>query len=230
MKAILLAAGLGTRLRPITDAVPKCLVPIFGRPLLDIWLERLSKSGIGPFLINTHYLADRVVEYLSDSHYRSQVTLVHEPVLLGTAGTLRQNVDFFDGQDGMLVHADNYCLADFSQFLRAHTSRPANCMMTMMTFYTDNPASCGIVETDSQGIVRGFHEKTSAPPGNIANGAIYILDGRMLQQISNSDFSDFSTEIIPRYIGKIFTYQCPNVLEDIGTLGVYEKYVVKNDL
>ena len=67
MRALLLAAGLGTRLRPLTDTMPKCLVPIKGRPLLSIWLERLTQAGIGPFLINTHYLANQVEVLLEAS-------------------------------------------------------------------------------------------------------------------------------------------------------------------
>ena len=63
MRAILLAAGYGTRLRPLTNKIPKCLVSIKGKPLLQIWLEQLTAAGIGPFLINTHYLADQVVDF-----------------------------------------------------------------------------------------------------------------------------------------------------------------------
>ena len=180
MRALLLAAGLGTRLRPMTDTTPKCLVPVGDKPLLQIWLERLSEAGIGPFLINTHYLAEQVHEFIQSSPYRNQVTLVHEPKLLGTAGTLIRNLDFFQGEDALIIHADNYCLADFRAFKQAHEKRPAPCLMTMMTFQTDDPQSCGIVEVDDIGVVTGFHEKVKNPPGNLANGAIYILSKSML--------------------------------------------------
>jgi mannose-1-phosphate guanylyltransferase len=123
MRAILLAAGFGTRL-PLTNTMPKCLVPIHGQPLLGIWLERLTQAGIGPFLVNTHYLADQVEQFIAASPYRDQVTLVHESTLLGTAGTLMANLDFFQGEDGLLIHADNYCLADFREFMEAHRQRP----------------------------------------------------------------------------------------------------------
>lgn len=100
MKAILLAAGFGTRLRPLTNAIPKCLVPIKGKPLLQIWIERLTGSGIGPFLINTHYLAEQVNALIGSSPFKDKVTLVHENKLLGTAGTLIDNLDFFPGETG----------------------------------------------------------------------------------------------------------------------------------
>ena len=95
MKAILLAAGLGTRLRPLTLHTPKCLVMIKGKPLLDTWLERLQNVDISPVLVNTHYLRDEVRKYIENSKYTKNVILIHEPILLGTAGTLIQNLAFF---------------------------------------------------------------------------------------------------------------------------------------
>ena len=94
MRAILLAAGYGTRLRPLTDNTPKCLVPIHGRALLDIWLERLSSAGIGPFLVSSHYLSAQVRAYIGSSLYSELVTITYEEQLLGTAGTVILNVDF----------------------------------------------------------------------------------------------------------------------------------------
>jgi mannose-1-phosphate guanylyltransferase len=224
MRAILLAAGLGTRLRPLTDTVPKCLVPIRGKPLLQIWLDQLSSSGIGPFLVNTHYMAEQVEEFVCSTPYASSVLLFHEEKLLGTAGTLLTNADFFGGEDGLLIHADNYTEADFRTFLRAHFNRPAECLMTMMTFRTDNPSSCGIVELDSGGVVIGFHEKVVKPPGNNANGAIYILSNELIQMLKTEmkPACDFSTEVIPKLINRIFTYQTNELFADIGTPDSYE--------
>ena len=219
MRAILLCAGYGTRLRPLTNTIPKCLVPIRGRPLLDIWLQNLSQAGIGPFLINTHYLADQVAAFVEASPHRDQVTLVHERELLGTAGTLIANLNFFQSGDGMLIHADNYCLADFRAFMQVYKQRPPSCVMTMMTFRTDDPSSCGIVQLDEGGVVVGFHEKVAAPPGNLANGAVYILSAELLKRM-DKDFHtvrDFSTEVLNRLVGKIFTYETSEVFLDVGT-------------
>lgn len=225
MRAILLAAGMGIRLRPLTNTIPKCLVPIKGKPLLSIWLERLAASGVGPFLVNTHYLAEQVERHINRSPYRNQVELVYEENLLGTAGTLFANLDFFNGEDGMLIHADNYCLANFRAFEQAHKQRPPGCVMTMMTFRTATPSSCGIVELDRRGVVVRFHEKVAMPPGNLANGAIYILSAEM-QQILAKDLThaiDFSTEVIQSFMGQIYTYEAREIFLDIGTLESYEK-------
>ena len=225
MRALLLAAGMGTRLRPLTDTIPKCLVPIKGQPLLGIWLERLTQAGISPFMINTHYLASQVEAFIEESPYRDKVTLVNELELHGTAGTLIENLDFFKGEVSLLIHADNYCLADFTAFQQAHRDRPSECLLTMMTFRTDSPSSCGIVELDERGVVIGFHEKVAKPPGNLANGAVYILSAELLSRLG-SDFravTDFSTEVLHRFVGRIYSYETVEVFLDVGTPETYAK-------
>jgi mannose-1-phosphate guanylyltransferase len=225
MKALLLAAGVGSRLLPITKTIPKCLVSIHGRPLLAVWLDRLVKFRLGPFLINTHYLPDQVESFIEQSQFRKLVTLVYEPKLLGTAGTLIANLDFFEGQDGMLIHADNYCMADLSEFVLAHQNRPSNCLMTMMTFRTLDPSSCGIIDLDERGIVRQLYEKIDNPPGNLANGAVYILSRQLIEMLRcNSDnIHDFSLQILPNLIGHIFTFETQETFIDIGTPEAYSR-------
>jgi mannose-1-phosphate guanylyltransferase len=225
MRALLLAAGMGTRLRPLTDYIPKCLVSIHGKPLLQIWLERLTEVHIGPFLINTHYRADQVREFIAQSAFKHYVTLIHELELLGTAGTLIANLDYFAGEDALVVHADNYCMADFSAFLKAHQNRPSQCVMTMMTFRTETPETCGILELDAQGVVVKMHEKASNPPGNLANGAIYILSAELLMEMKEhfANITDISTELIPSLMGKIYTFETRDTFLDIGTPEAYAR-------
>lgn len=222
MKTLLLAAGFGTRLRPLTDTMPKCLVPIHGRPLLDIWLERLTDAGCGPFLVNTHYLANQVDQFLSGSRHAGRVTVAHEAELLGTAATLRANAGFFDGEDGLLIHADNYCLGDFGAFIDAHRNRPRECLMTMMTFRTDTPSSCGIVSLDEHNVVTRFEEKQANPSGNLANGAVYLLSAELIERLGTEGrATDFSTEVIPTLMGRIQSFETHDTLIDIGTPRTY---------
>lgn len=229
MKAILLAAGFGSRLRPLTNTLPKCLVPVGGEALLGIWLRRLDAAGIGSFLVNTHYLSEQVAGYLEGSPFRHRVTVRHEPELLGTAGTLIANAGFLGGDDGLLIHADNWCLADFPSFLAAHRDRQKGCVMTMMSFRTETPSSCGILETDSNGVVIGFHEKQANPPGNLANGAVYLLAPEFLAEMKNRwpQASDFSTEILPHFVGRIQAWETSAPFLDIGTP---ESYALANRL
>ena len=124
----------------------------------------------------------------------------------------------------MLIHADNYCLADFKEFIKSHNQRPSYCLMTMMTFQTDTPSSCGIVELDDNNIVIGFHEKVKHPPGNLANGAIYILSSELLKIVKEkyATATDFSTEILHHFLGKIYTYETNDLFMDIGTPEAYK--------
>ena len=225
MRALLLAAGLGTRLRPLTNTTPKCLVTIKDQVLLGIWLDRLTQAGIESFLINTHHLSDQVESYIKSNIYSDKVTLVHEEKLLGTAGTLIANLNFFEGQDGLLVHADNYCLANFHDFIQAHNQRPSHCVITMMTFRSETPNACGIVELDAEGVVVGFHEKVVNPPGNLANGAVYILSSELIHMLATDlyNVSDFSTEVLQNLVGRIYTYETTEYFIDIGSPETYCK-------
>lgn len=220
MKALLLAAGLGTRLRPLTDTVPKCLVPIKGRPLLDYWLELLLGGGaIEHVLINTHWLAEEVERHVARSHWSDRVDLVHEKLLLGTGGTLHANRNWLSSGAFIVGHADNLTIFDPRAFQARHQARPAGIEITMMTFETDDPRSCGIVEIDKRGVVTAFHEKVADPPGNLANAAVYIFEPSVLDFIAGlgKPVVDLSTEVIPAYLGKIGTFQNVVYHRDIGS-------------
>jgi mannose-1-phosphate guanylyltransferase len=224
MKVILLAAGLGTRLRPITENTPKCLVQIKGKPLLEIWINNLNSVGLDKILVNTHYLSNKVENFILNNNFKN-IYISNEKKLLGTAGTIFANLDFIDNQDLLLIHSDNYTLTDLNAFIDAHNKRPKSCLMTMMTFRTDDPSSCGIVETDKQNVLIGFHEKVKNPPTNLANCAVYLLSSEFIKIIvENYRFAtDFSTEILPYFIGKIFTYEIKDFFIDIGNITSYNK-------
>ena len=220
VRALLLAAGLGTRLQPLTDQWPKCLMPIGKRPLLEYWLQTLHGAGIREVLVNTHSHAGVVNDFLSQAEFSGWVRSVHEKELLGTAGTLRFNADFFRGQIALVIHADNWCQCDFGDFVSYHLHRrPEHCLVTMMTFDADDPQSCGIVETDDQGVVTAFYEKIPNPPSKRANAAVYLLQPEVLEWLEqNSKVTDFSTEVLPQFIGRIATWHNADIHRDIGTL------------
>lgn len=219
MKAVLLAAGEGTRLRPITHTIPKCLVPINGIPLLDFWLTALSKTqSISEVYLNLHYLAEKVeLHLMTHWNHLDNLHCWHEQALLGTAGTLIHNIEQLINDDVIVIHADNLSVFDMNGFIAAHNKRPHQCEITMMLFATDTPKSCGIVELDAQGIVSKMHEKVSNPPGNLANGAVYIFSKKLIKKLEFSAISDISTELLPQYFGKIFTWVNKTYHRDIGT-------------
>ena len=167
-RAILLAAGLGTRLRPITENTPKCMVQVAKKPLLGYWINYLDSINCESVLINTHYLADQVVKYVDEiSNVRMKIELVHERELLGTAATLIKNSSFFDDYTGLFIHADNFSEAKLDQFLNAHHNRQTDCLLTMLTFKTDNPKNSGIIIKDKENIMKEFHEKKEHIKGNV---------------------------------------------------------------
>jgi mannose-1-phosphate guanylyltransferase len=207
-------------LRPLTERVPKCLVPIHGRPLLEYWLDLLLPAGIDEVLINTHYLPEPVRRYVAASRWRERISLVHEDALLGTGGTVLANRAFFRGEAFLVAHADNLTRFDVGAFLRRHARRPAGMLLTMMTFRTDAPQSCGIVEEDARGVVTAFHEKVPDPPGDHANAAVYVLEPEVVTflQRLGKPVVDLSTEVIPAFLGRICTFHNAGYHRDIGCL------------
>lgn len=195
-------------------------MPIDGKPLLEYWLDIARELGTANVLVNTHYLSDIVQSFLGRPCFKPWVHCVYEPELKGTAGTLRTNAQALDDATVLLVHADNFCQCNFIDFLKYHqTSRPEHCPITMMTFFTQTPSTCGIVELDADGVVIGFHEKLPNPPGNLANGAVYFLEPEVLQWIRDKpEVTDFSTQVLPHFIGRIATWQNEGTHIDIGSI------------
>ena len=233
-RALLLAAGLGTRLKPYTDSKPKCLMNIGGKPLLEYWLENLEKSYCKEVLINTHYLSEQVFDFLDQrTKTNMKITTIHEKELLGTAGTLKQNITFFKNDLGILIHADNFALLDLNKFIRAHIKRSKNTIMTMVTFLSDNPSSCGIVETDQDQVLVDFNEKPKNPKSSLANAAIYAFEKEFLQEFTKIDQPhDFSKDVIDKFKGKIQTWLTNETLIDIGTpksLAKAQTYALPNN-
>jgi mannose-1-phosphate guanylyltransferase len=219
LRALLLAAGLGTRLRPVTLKIPKCLVEIDGKPLLDYWLENLFSAGIERILLNTHWLADVVRDHVARSPYCDRIDLVHEPELLGTGGTILANRPWFGDGPFLVAHVDNLTNFNVAGFMAAHRQRPLSCVLTMLAFRTDAPKTCGILEIDARGIVTGFHEKVENPPGNLANAAVYIFEPELAAFIASlgKPVVDLSTEVIPAYLRRIYAVETNGYHRDIGT-------------
>jgi mannose-1-phosphate guanylyltransferase len=221
MRALLLAAGLGTRLYPITKSVPKCLLPIRGRPLIDYWFDHLFASGkFERLLVNTHHLAQQVQDHIAQSPWAPRIDVVHETELLGTAGTVKANRDYFSSGSFLVAHADNLTTFDVAHFTETHEARLTSCAMTMLTFHAENPRLCGIIDLDSKNVVTGFHEKVANPPSNLANAAVYLLTPEVADFIGNFDKSviDFSNEVIPQFVGRILAVAGSGYHRDIGTV------------
>lgn len=225
MKALLLAAGIGSRLRPLTTTTPKCLVPIGQKPLLGYWIDNLIKAGVTDIYINLHYLASEVRKFVKMGDFQCNIHFLEENKLLGTGGTLKKNLTIFQEDSFLFAHADNFCLADLSAFISAHKNRPSHVKITMMTFISENPSTCGVVELDNENIVIEFHEKISCPPTNLASGAVFVIEPDVLPLIDNwnAECVDFSKDILPLFKGKMLAWHNSVYHRDIGNIKDYQK-------
>lgn len=219
MKAIILAAGLGTRLRPITSTTPKCLVPINGVPLLELWLRECERAGVDAVLLNTHHLAERVAEFVA-ARPGIPVRLAYEPTLLGSAGTIAANWDFVDGDESFLVvYADNlttFALSGLTAFHARH-----DYIASLALFRSPNPSACGVAELDATGLITGFWEKPVNPPGNLCNAGIYVFRRAVRSLLPAHVPADVGHELLPALVGRAAGFPIHDYFVDIGTLENY---------
>jgi len=217
-KALLLAAGLGTRLRPLTNFVPKCLIEIAGRPLLDYWFDRLAEARIRDVLINTHHLAEQVRAYIEQKNNQGvfNITETHEPKLLGSAGTIHANRDFLaDDSDGVIIYADNLSNVDLASLVRFHRSH--NDPITMMLFRAPRPEHCGVAELDATGRVIGFTEKPKKPKSDLANAGVYVVSASAYREIADMNKLDLAYDVLPAFVGRMRGWVWDGYHLDIGT-------------
>jgi mannose-1-phosphate guanylyltransferase len=222
MRAFLLAAGEGRRLRPLTDTTPKCLVPINGKPLLALWLELCRRHGITEVLINLHHLPEKVLAFLNTHEFGVDVTTVYEATLLGSAGTVAWHRSFVaDERNFFILYADNLTNVDLGKMLRFHQERES--LFTIGLFRTDQPREKGIVALDRVDRVVEFVEKPANPPSNLANAGIYVASQELYQYLAPKDFLDFGFDVLPKLVGQMYGYLIEEYLLDIGTHATYRR-------
>jgi mannose-1-phosphate guanylyltransferase len=227
-KCVLLAAGLGTRLRPLTDTVPKCLVDIAGKPLLDYWVDALERAGVRDLLVNTHHLPGQVRSHLEQLRAGRGLSIAeaYEPELLGSAGTITANRGFADDADQcLIVYADNLSDLDVEALLRFHVQH--GDPFTMVLFHTTRPKECGIAALDAGSRVVEFVEKPSAPSSNLANAGVYVVTAEAFREIADLALFDFGFDVIPRFVGRMRGFLHEGYHLDIGHFDALER--ARND-
>jgi mannose-1-phosphate guanylyltransferase len=222
MKAFLLAAGIGSRLRPITDSMPKCMVPIQGRPLLDIWLDAFEQAGVEEVLVNLHHLPDAVLRYLDGRKGSPVVRTSFEPELLGSAGTLVANRRWVDSEDMFLVcNADN--LTDFDLRVLIDFHRAANAIASLTVFHSEQPSAGGVVQLDDNGMVLSFTEKPARPLSDLVNAGMYAFDPEVLDEIDGPPPQDIGVHLMPRLAGRARAVPIGGYFRDIGSVNAYQE-------
>lgn len=222
MKAFLLAAGVGSRLRPITDNIPKCLVPVNGKPLLDYWMELFEQYGIDHVLINTHYLAEKVESYVKESNFNITIELSYEDQLLGSAGTIIANRKFVESETAFLIcYADNLTNINLKALMKYHNTNNSVC--TLGVFKTSQPEQCGIVEIDQSNRIISFEEKPAQPKSNLAAAGLYVAHTEILNFIPEDYPVDFGFTVLPKLVGNMQAFLIDDYFIDIGSIENYEK-------
>jgi mannose-1-phosphate guanylyltransferase len=203
MRAVLLCAGEGTRLRPLTDTLPKCLVPIAGVPLLRIWLDLCAAHQIDKVLVNVH-----------------SVVIAREDTLLGSAGTLLKNREWIEQDDLFAVlYGDVLTNIDLSRMADFHLHH--HFAATLGVYQVPNPSECGIVEIDANSVITGFIEKPAKPSGNLAFTGIMIANSTILELLPATYPADIGFHLLPKLTGCSVAYPVDAFLLDIGTQAKY---------
>ncbi|MCU1286031.1 MAG: Nucleotidyl transferase [Acidobacteriales bacterium] len=220
MKAFLLAAGSGTRLRPLTDNVPKCLLPIHGVPLLQIWLDNCEAAGIGDVLINVHAHPQMIRDFVASCKSKVNVHVAEETTLLGSAGTLAEHHSFIDGEDAFFVlYGDVLTNMDLIEMLAFHQTKKQ--LASLAIHQVPDPKQCGIVSLDEGGTIKAFIEKPEHPESDWAFSGVMIARPQVLDFVPPQRPVDIGFDLLPRLLGKMTAYKFSQYLVDIGTLQNY---------
>jgi mannose-1-phosphate guanylyltransferase len=222
MKAFLLAAGVGSRLRPITDTTPKCMLVFDGRPLLDIWLDEFDRAGVDEVLVNLHHLPDVVRRHIAERAGPPAVRTFFEPELLGSAGTLLANREWVDGEDLFLAcYADNLTDFHLRSLIDAHGEHGP--VATLTVFHSPHPSAGGVVELDVVGRVVGFVEKPSEPVSDLTNAGMYAFNPSILDEVDGMPPCDIGYDLLPRLVGRARAVLVDGYFRDIGTIDAYRR-------
>jgi mannose-1-phosphate guanylyltransferase len=216
MKAFLLAAGNGTRLRPLTDELPKCLLPIGDVPLLKIWLQNCQAAGISEVLINVHAHAQKIKNFLSTQDHLVKVVIAEEKELLGSAGTLKENRAFLDREEDFFVlYGDVLSNVNLREMLGFHRSK--RVAATLGIYQVSDPGRCGVVTVDAMDIIQNFVEKPVQPKSNWAFSGIMVANQQVLELVPEHRPADIGFHLLPKLAGKMAAYRIREYLLDIGT-------------
>jgi len=238
MKAIILSAGKGERLRPLTNAIPKPMLPIAGKPILEYLILLCKKHGITEIVINTSFLPEQIKKYFGDgSKFGVKINYSFESELLGTSGALNNFRDFFQGDEPFFVlYGDNITDVDLTAMLKYHKEKQAFGTMFLYheTMILDPKATPGkTIINDNNQVIEIIEkpneqekQKLSTIPENkqFTNSGIYILEPEVLDLIPQG-YSDFAKDILPQILekGKLYGFLGDYYIRELGLIPRYEK-------
>ncbi|HEX8743115.1 MAG TPA: NDP-sugar synthase [Thermoleophilaceae bacterium] len=216
MKAMVLAAGLGTRLRPITYEIPKPMVPVLDRPVMAHILGHLERQGFDEVIANLHYFPDAVRGYFGD-----RVEYRYEEELLGTAGGVRNVADFFGDDPVVVISGDALTDVDLNALVERH--RASGGIATLTVKHVEETEEYGVVIHDSDGRIQGFQEKppTSEALSHLGNCGIYCFSPEIFEYFPQEPFADWANDVFPALLENDVPFHVHETREywnDVGSL------------
>ncbi len=214
---IILAGGLGTRLRSVVTDRPKVLAEIRNQPFLSYLLDQVSKAGVREVVLCTGYLGEQVRSYFGESYKGTRLAYSQELSPLGTAGALRLAMPLFSSAPVIVMNGDSYCKVDLHAFFAWYQERQQENAALVLTEVPDTDRY-GRVNVDAEGLVGSFTEKGNETGPGWINAGIYLLSNRLLETIPAKGTVSLEREVFPRWIGHgLCGYQTKGEFLDIGT-------------
>jgi mannose-1-phosphate guanylyltransferase len=218
MKAMVLAAGLGTRLRPLTYEITKPMVPVLDRPVMAHILDLLQRHGFKEVVANLHYFPDSIRAYFGEG---GGLAYRYEQELLGTAGGVRGCADFFGEEPFLVISGDALTDIDLTAFAARH--REAGGIATLSVKQVRDTREYGVVLHDRAGRVTGFQEKPEADEAlsNLGNCGIYIFDPAIFEHLPDRPFADWAQDVFPALLEHDVPFHIHEVHDywnDVGSL------------
>lgn len=227
MKAMILAAGVGSRLDPLTRNVPKPLVPILNRPVMEYLIELLKKHGFDEIMVNLHYLGDQIVQYFGDgSRWGVQIHWSHEDRLWGDAGSLKRVEDFFKDDTFLVIGGDDLTDMDLSKLIKTHKDKGA--LSTIALSLVDDPSEYGIVLMNEDSRITRFLEKPKGEVifSNTANTGVYVFQPEIFDLIPRGVFYLFGKQVFPLLLDQhrpLYGHLTAAYWKDVGNLDIYKQ-------
>lgn len=225
MKAVIMAGGIGNRLRPLTCTLPKPMAHLCGTPVLEYILDLLSAHNCDEAVITLKYLPDCVMDNFPENDYNGiKLTFSIEEKALGTAGSVNLAAKKFD-EPFLVISGDALCNYNLTEIMRYHSQKGADA--TIVCTQVDDPREYGLVNADAEGKIQGFTEK----PGweqvstNLANTGIYVLNPSVLRHIEDNKECDFANDVFPAMLTdheKLYSYNANGYWCDIGDFEAYK--------
>ena len=227
MKAMILAAGFGTRLRPLTNTVPKPMVPIMNRPILEHTIHLLRTHGIQDITVNLHHLPEIIQDHFGDGRdFGVNLHWSHEPEILGTAGGIKKAQEFLDGEAFLVINSDVVTDCDLSKVISFHKAKDS--ALTLVVRQGDSPEQCDPIEVDADDrIMHMVGTSAKNKPDDttrILFTGIQVMEPEIFDRIPENKFSGTTTDVFPGMLADelpMFAYWHHGYWKDIGTIQSY---------